>query len=481
MESEDNEYGRETYFTIERKVEHAWIGKAYLMGQEVSYPAYVPEIKGNEDWYAALSYEEYIPKGWPISFHSGYWNRICGALLSVREQRDKILNVALSRPIIFYEPHEFYRFTMPLPLISHALRGSIANIKKFWKAALDEKDKERALLMLPEFERKFIEAQWNQMIYHKWKTSSEKRRSKIGSIKKPEERAYVSNVWMRKIELSDIWSKATEGLQEAEKVKFGSYVPPAPPLFSTSDKKDRNQIKNIIKSIAYLRNNKLKRCKSNLWLSLYVDQTCFSKTIMGGDEKTGVAEIAGIVNDTFDSRVHVGIALTITGWKSIKEDVSSKRNLKWLIEELSDFGFAHGIPIFLPRGGYYAFEMIDHGAAFFGSLLSGNPTYPKTPGGSDVPDAKFGKLVVYGEGECTFEKIKRVLQDGKELPKIVGLSSRPTITQLSNDRLWRSQVSKPRRIGTHTREIKEVIKDIKLKGNRSPALRYLERLGQKYY
>ena len=195
MEYEDNNYGSKTYLTVEKKVEHAWMGKLYLMGQEVSYPAYVPEVKGDEDWYAVLSYDKYIPKGWPVSFHSGYWGRICGALLSIPEQRDKLLNMALSRPIIFYEPHEFYRFTMPIPLISHALRGNVTNIKKFWKTALDGKDKESALSLLPEFERKFIEAQWNQMIYHKWKTISEKRRKKVGTIEKPDERVHVSNVW----------------------------------------------------------------------------------------------------------------------------------------------------------------------------------------------------------------------------------------------------------------------------------------------
>jgi len=482
MEYENNDYGKSTYFTIEKKVEHTWVGKTYLMGLEVPYPAYIPEVKADEDWHAVLLYDDYIPKGWVISFHSGYWNRVCGPLLSIPEQRKNLMKIVLSRPILFYEPPEFYRFVMPLPLISHALRGSIGNIKKFWKKAIDERDKEGALSLLPEFERKFIEAQWEQTLYHKWKMISEKRRSKVDPVKKPEDRAYVHNVWMREIELSDIWSKVTEGLQEAEKVKYGSYIPPSPPLFSTSNKKDREHIKNIIRSIAYLRNIKLKRCKSNPWLSLYIDQTCFSKTITGGDEKTGVAEIAEIVNDSFDSRVHAGISLTITGWKSIKNEDSSKRNLNWLIEEISDFGLTQGVPLFLPRGGYYAFEMIDHGVAFFGSLLSGNPQYPRMPGGSDDPDMKFGKLVVYGEGEYNFEKIKHSLQEGRELPKIDGLSSKPTSTQLSNDKIWRTQVSKPRRMGTHVREINEIVKDIKQRGTRSPALRYLERFKQnKYY
>jgi|GEM_PF-5379680 len=481
MEFENNDYGKKTYFKIEKKVEHTWIGKTYLMGVEVPYPTYIPEIKAEEDWNAVLSYEKYIPKDWPISFHSGYWNHICTPLLSISEQRDNIMNIALSRPIIFYEPHELYRYVMPLPLISHALHGSTGNIKKFWKKALEDKDKEGALSLLPEFERKFIETQWDQTLYHKWSTMNDKRRKKIGVIKEPEERVHVSDVWTKKIELSDVWSKTTEGLQEAEKVKFGSYVPPAPPLFSTSDKKDRDHIKNIIRAVAYLRNNKLKRCQANPWLSIYIDQTCISKNITGGDEGTGVADIVELVNGTFDSRAHVGISLTITNWKAIKEDESSKRNLIWLVEELTDFGLSHGVPLFLPRGGYYAFEMIDHGAAFFGSLLSGNPRYPTTPGGSDDPDMKFGKIVIYGEGEYNFEKIKPILQGGGELPTIDGLSSKPNMTQLSNDRIWRPQVSKPRRIGTHVREITEITNDTRKRGTRNPALRYLERLHKKYY
>ena len=32
MEYEDNNYGRKTYLTVEKKVEHAWMGKLYLMG-----------------------------------------------------------------------------------------------------------------------------------------------------------------------------------------------------------------------------------------------------------------------------------------------------------------------------------------------------------------------------------------------------------------------------------------------------------------
>jgi hypothetical protein len=481
MEYEESDYGKSTYLKIEKKVEHTWIGKTNLMGKEVPYPTYIPEIKSLEDWHTVVSYSKYIPEDWPLSFHSGYWNRLSEPILSLPNERDELIKIATSRPIIFYEPHEFYRFTMPLPLISHALRGSVVNIKKFWKATLEEKNKDAALSLLPEFERKFIEAQWEQARYHKWQSISEKRQKKIEAIKKPDDNVSVSDVWINKIELSDVWSKVTEGLQEAEKVKFGSYVPPVPPLFSTSDKKVRSQIKNIIRAIAFLRLHKLNKCKANPWFSLYVDQTCFLKTVTGGDEKTGVAEIAEIVNDTFDSRVHVGIALTITGWKNIKEQDTAKRNLKWLIEELSDFGFSKGVPLYLPRGGYYAFEMIDHGAAFFGSLLSGNPFYPRFPGGSDDPDVKFGKLVIYGDGEYTFDKIKHTLQQGKELPKIDGLNSHPTSVQLSDDRIWRTQVSKPRRVGTHIREIKEIVNDIKSRGTRDPALRYLERLAQRYY
>jgi len=152
-----------------------------------------------------------------------------------------------------------------------------------------------------------------------------------------------------------------------------------------------------------------------------------------------------------------------------------------MVEEISDFGLSHGVPLFLPRGGYYAFEMIDHGAAFFGSLLSGNPRYPMIPGGSDDPDNKFGKLLIYGEGEFPFEKVKPALESRKELPLIPGLPSKPTKEQLSNDRIWRAQVSKPRRIGTHVREVNELVNDLRQKGTRNPALRYLERLQQKYY
>ena len=106
---------------------------------------------------------------------------------------------------------------------------------------------ENALDLLPEFERKFIKPQWNHMLYHKYKTIKEKRKARIEVCRKPSSRVDVHDTWMKDIELSDIWLKTTEGLQEAEKVRHGSYIPASPPIFSSTDRENRNQIKNITK------------------------------------------------------------------------------------------------------------------------------------------------------------------------------------------------------------------------------------------
>lgn len=472
-------YNALKYYQIEKQVETARIGKVFLVNKLIDFPAYISEIKSGEDLKAVLNYNEHFPKTWPISIHSGHYVNIMKSMPEMLTGDSVIQNLLLNRHFIFYEPNEFYRYCMPLPLVSHVFKGNISQTRRFWKKALEEGDRDAALKMIPIFERRFLEPLWDRLIYQKYQDCSDKRKKKIIEPQKPDGYPKLDQIWL-KID-NEYFDKVIKGLHEASIPKSASYIPPVMRLVSSSDQTERNMVVRMNKASAFLWNKKIKS-KAMPWLSIYADHSCFSIDASNSD-KTDYQYLEEVIQQSFDSRAHVGIAVTITGWENIKKYDSSKSNLIAFIQDISDFASLYGVPLFLPRGGYYALEMIDQGAAFFGSLLNGNPRYPPRPGGSADPYNKYGKIIVYRGGEWSFNKMKTFLKNKKnELPKVPGLPRRPYPEYLDDDKRWRINYSKPMRMGVHSREINEIVNDMKKRGTRKPAKRYLEGITEiKYY
>ncbi len=61
----DEERGPEGSIKIEKKVEAAARGKCVLVKREVSFPGFVPEVKGPEDWRAVIRSNQADSPKWP--------------------------------------------------------------------------------------------------------------------------------------------------------------------------------------------------------------------------------------------------------------------------------------------------------------------------------------------------------------------------------------------------------------------------------
>ena len=199
---------------------------------------------------------------------------------------------------------------------------------------------------------------------------------------------------------------------------------------------------------------------------------------------TGVSTISEIAKASFDTKGHVGIALTMHSLSKTMTDGARKERLVWLVEDLDEFASSRGVPMLLPRSGYWGMEFLDHGVNFVSSLLSGRSMYPNTRGMPERDEDKYGKTAVYRAGDLSYKELMDYLARNQELPPAAGLMSRPTAEMLVDPQTFRMQFSKPRRLATHARELDEIAKAIN-KGTRRPALAYLQDMaasgGKRYF
>ncbi len=475
----DEERGPEGSIKIEKKVEAAARGKCVLVKREVSFPGFVPEVKGPEDWRAVIRSNQADSPKWPIILPSGHWEALMRSIPEIlRVYEPSLAQLIQSRHFIFYDPPELFRFVMPLTLISFGLRASVSQARRFWTLAIEEDDKESALGMLPEFERKFVEPQWDLALWQKYKQPRIKEWPSVKKPAKPESTPRVDGVW-DSID-QEYFSKVQEAMDEASILPSASFIPLVPVLKASSSEQRRAQVRQMNRAAAYLSRQRYKLVnwsggQTNVawpWLSLYIDPSCCDA---GSDDKaaTGVEKISELAKASFDSKAHVGIALTVYSLGSAKKDSTRKERLIWLVEDLDEFASSRGVPILLPRSGYPGLELLDYGVRFFSSLLSGAATYPHSRGMSDREEDQYGKTAVYRVGDLSFEELKDYLTANKELPPVRGVPSRPTDLMMKDPPTFRAEFSKPARLGTHARELDEISKAID-KGTRRPALRYLE-------
>ncbi len=477
------------YVKIEKRVETALRGKCSLVGRETRFPGYVAEVKGPEDWSVIAHHHHLRSENWPIMVPTGHWpaliRSIPGAFTTFEPDLRDLIQ---THHFIFYDPPELYRYSMPLTLISHALRGNRSQARRYWAEAIEEDDAQAALGRLPEFQRRFVEAQWDLAI---WQKFQQPRKTKWKTLKQPSRPSKTAR-------LDAVWSSVDqeylrhiqEMLEEASVLPSASFIPPVPALKASSSQAQRQQVVRMNRASAFLTRSRYQlttatRNPKNMawpWLSLYIDSSCVGP----GSEKekaTGDRKLLEIIRSSFDTRAHVGIAMTIHPWNNLKNVRDTKDRLLRLLEDLVDFTSARGVPILLPRSGYYGLEMLDHGVTFFGSRLSGAPKYPSNPGMSKNPLHSFGRAAVYRTGDLSVKEVRNYLKTHKDLPPIRGLPSRPSAEMLEAPRIYRRYFSKPMRIGTHSRELGEISRAIG-KGTRSPALRYLEDMaaaGKRYY
>lgn len=462
---------------VKEKVETARNGICNIKGKEISFPAYIPEIKGEEDWVVFYRNMDYLPEKWPIMVQAGFLRNLMSSIPSTFDVDLITSRAILERHFILYEPMEIYSFKLIYPLLNHSFYGSLSTSRNFPKR-VREKDKEAALSLIPPFERKFIEAVWAFVEEYYDKEAKVVQKAKVSDY-----RHLFEGVWS-KIDL-EYMTKLKSMMLEAQNLKSTSFIPPVPLLKSTSSQEIVQQVVRMNRASGFLASGNLNIpleggvTKVNVslpWHSLYIDSSCFRPE---SDEKGHISsqEIIKIVRLSFNSRAHIGISLTINGIEHLKTDLTQKSQLLKLIEDLDDFAFSRGVPLFIPRSGYYGMELIDYGVEFFGSILNGRLKYSaggRTTDENDKTD-KYGITAVYDVGDLNFVKLEEYLQNNGELPHLGNLPNTLPNGAVLNDSDFRINFSKPRRIATHVREVKEIANAIK-EGSLKPAFNYLTRI-----
>lgn len=463
---------------VEEKTESARIGKCYFFDKELTFPAYIPEIKGEEDWKVFHRHMNLLPESWPVMIQSGFLSQFLSSLPQVTIELDAKTALAVrERHFIFYEPMEIYSFKLIRPLLSHSFAGSSSIAGNFSKNVKD-RDQNSALSLLPLFERSFIKAVWGHIEGYYAREDSQKVVTKRNEYSKA-----LESVWASIDQ--EYFAKINSMMFEAPNLASSSFIPPVPLLRSSSPKGLQSQVIRMNRASGFLFSETLKKLPLDgptkvrialPWYSLYVDASCFDAK-SNDKEQLQYKELMKIVESSFDARWHIGISVTVNRIEDIKKDRASKNQFLSFIESLDDFALSHGVPLFMPRSGYYGMEMLDYGVEFFSSMLSGNLKYSSGGDSGDEkdPTAKYGKTAVYETGDLTFEKLLKYLETNKELPKVGNLPSRLPIGNVIGDMDFRLHFSKPRRIATHVREVKEISDEIRT-GRPRAAFNYLTRI-----
>lgn len=459
---------------IDKKVETTRTGKCSILGTKIPFPAYVPEIKGSEDWGVFIKNINLFPEKWPVMVQAGYWKKLASSVPLVTLNLDLDTAKAIKEHhFIFYEPPELYSFKIVSLLLKHSFSGNSSTARSFWKH-VKEGDYEKALMLLPAFERKFAKAIWPYVLGKLKKETQEQSSTKLSDY-----RRILESVWLS-IDQEYI-TKLNSLMFETPNLGSTSFIPPMPLLKSTSTAEMISQVLRMNRASGFLVSEKLKELTkdgpskvsiSAPWLHLYLDTSCFEAS---SEDKGhfGLQGIIQLVESSFNSQVHVGITLTINGIENLKSEQTKKNRLISAIENLDDFAVSHGVPLYLPRSGYYGMELLDYGVEFFGSLLSGGLRY--SSGGAFDLQEEYGKTAVYGTGDLNLSDLESYLKNNKELPYLANLPSTIPEEWLLKPVIFRTNFSKPRRIATHTREVREIAESVK-KGIPKPAYNYLVRI-----
>jgi len=452
----------------------AKITTSFIVGNAiVKAPAFIPEIKGDEDLRALLRCASTLPQGHPIMVPSRRWmqlisNPIIGtkASLSGLTPINKFIE---QHPIYFLDPPEFFRYTLRGELVNYAMRGE--RVSEFY-GYLKKGEIDKAIAMAPLFFQPFIKRQLKSIC-------SSKKISYEESIKSP---PHVERAWLDDETSEGYFPYIYDVAVEAIKMPSAILIPPVPPLTKDSENTSISRIKSSNRVASYVCKDISEKFEPLLgketrslypYFHLYVDWT-----IADDQEGLGIETIKQILDSELISakdtdKGFAGVALTISRYHEAA-DRRSLAKIEGLVNEVVNICHQHMLPVILPRSGYYGLSLTDLEIQGFGILLNGNSRYtPK--GGRPNPEDLYGKTPIIDKC-CDFKinEVMELIRKNKEFPKIPGLNGRPTKEDFDNPALYRERWAKRMRILVHLEETRR-LRESKLKGIGSPARRYLER------
>jgi len=484
---QDEEQNPKSLVCLEgKKVGDAVTGALTIHGIDVAVPSFILETASREDFETMIRYNYLLREPHIIAVKAYHWKYLTESIpiMIDDELNRKSREMVTFNHIMTYEPPEYYRYSMPQVLLKHALRGDGNRVKKFWKMALVDSDMDGALSLIPSFERAFIKNQWNSLIWQHYNDLKREESKMIEQIKnkpkKPEERVDSELPW-NDVNKSYV-EHVLEGLLECQGMNISSsFVPSVRTLKSSSEKYVRDQVKKLNRASAFLWKEVLNGGSfpnGRPWYHICMDKSIFMKK---GDKETSMEDIIDVIETSLDTKAHCGICITMTGWEDVWADQKSRSRLHDFIKQVSEIAFMNKMPIYAARSKWIGIDLLDSGLTFAGSIMSGKETIRKTLGGSVNGPEIFGSTPIYGECEeyKVYELFEEVSNTGElgnplELHKFEGIENKCDPALLSNPERFRKEFSKPRRIATHTQEVREVRNDLN-RGVFKPGREYVRR------
>lgn len=435
----------------------------------IEAPFYAPELKGSEDLLALLQAQATLDPSNPIIVPGYRWKDLRSKPM-FKEKKPEIQRLVSEHPIIYYEPVEILRYTMPQVLVTYAFQGNRSKSREFYKW-LRNGEIDRAVEMLPTFFQPFLESQLESLI------NSTEGATAPPSLNTKKQKIYEA--WRDDRADQGYDSYLQELVDDAGKSPNVSIVPPVPPILGSSGQDSINRTRGINRYMTRLCQSKNNGWSGNpvySYFHLYVDQGIFKSSSNNNRKVIDAIESELVEYD------YCGIALTISNYDRAWEN-NVDVPLEKFVNEVSNIARQYDLPVILPRSGRYGLHLTDQGAQCFSSLMNGNAKYTARSGGMGE-EARYGTTALYGKGiDVNISNLEGVLRNqGGEVHPIDHLPSEPpTFSPSASDvkskfgkaRQFRINFSKPRRM-LHVQEARELRNDLK-SGVPRPARRYLER------
>lgn len=432
-------------------------------------PAYLPEIKGEEDLNVLLENMQAIPVGNPILIPANRWSELVQplshqlTLFGDLPIRDFIQNYSL----IYYDPPEFFKGVYGETLLEYALSGK-TNGKQNFKAKLKNKDGNGAMSLIPPFFQPFIEAQL-------FTISKSLIDDPVGTRNGDVYRAWLDP------RINDFYPAYVANIVNmALKSPNATIIPPVPQLRKDTPDNIKRRILSSNAATAKICNDMKRGNKQILpYFHLYIDLNIFDNDDQNNQHTVFSLLNTGITHgNTYNN--YSGVALTLVGYEKAVQSYRSNQ-LRNFISEIVNICHEKtpSLPVILPRSSWYGLYFADYGVQAFSSLLNGNLKYSQGSGGTISPNNRFGRAPIIDFCiNADVDYVKKHLSELDEFPHVDGLPTIPRPEYLTDEVLYRTKFSKPLRL-IHIEEARRIRKAI-LEGTINPAKHYFSKSKNMY-
>ena len=431
----------------------------YIVGKRtIKAPSFIPEIGSLEDIEVILRFAtKAMEEGTPILVSSRNWRASINnpRFTTPSLSRMNLKQLVRRHSVIFYEPPELFRYTMPELILSYALDSK--RKKKEFKSRLEQGKKDEALKLVPEFYRQFIERQIPSIHRALFGHSASKTPSHVADAWRDDDvkRAYLGYI--------------TNILGEASKIPNSAVVPTVPPLLQSSYE-DFLKITRLANLGALFASARLPSSPP-VYYHLYVDWMCLR-------DPDFTPQITAVLETDLKTHDFCGVVVTLTGYEKAQEKGEFDK-VESFVNDIVNVSHQYSRPVILPRSKWEGLYLTDLGVQAFSSLLNGNRKH-KSGGWGGSKDDQFGKVPLPNVAkEYRITEVKRIISKYGGFPNILGLPTKPSSIAFNKPKIYRVEFAKPWRL-CHCYEA-NLVRDGLIKGVRNPARRYLERSEHPYF